>query len=102
MCDKEFEITESPKHTDARHTAVLGGHDIHITVADIYGTFPSCIHLAQSLIYSIWGWLFLNILTLTYSHINQVAKEMATEGLGGSIKLIAHHGNILASILQLL
>lgn len=75
MCDKEFEIAESPKHTDARHSAVLGGHDIHITVADIDCAFPIGIHLAQSLIYSIRGWLFLNILTLTYSHIYQSPKK---------------------------
>ena len=100
MCDKEFEIAESPKHTDARHSAVLGGHNIHITVADIDSAFPIGIHLTQSLIYSVRGWLFLNILTLTYSHIYLVAKELATEGLGGSIELIAYHGNILASVLQ--
>ena len=102
MCNKEFEIPESPKHTDARHSAIFGGHDIYITVADIDSAFPIGIHLTQSLIYSIRGRLFLNILTFTYSHIYQVAKEMATEGLGGSIELIAYHGNILASILQLL
>ena len=48
MCDKEFEIAESPKHTDARHSAVLGGHDIYITVADIDSAFPISIHLTQS------------------------------------------------------
>ena len=102
MLKQKLLVAEAPKHAHARHAAVLGCHDVHVAVANVDGTFLVNAQFAQGFNHRVGSRLLTNVLAFTNGHRHQVAKEMTTELAGGGIKLVAHHGNVLALSLQLL
>ena len=100
MGDEEIQITEAPEHTDARHSAVLRRHHVHIAVANVNRPVSIGVQLAQGFVHGIRSRFLPDILTLSYRHLYQVAEEMTAERLRCRIKLVAHHGNLLPPVLQ--
>ena len=79
MGDEEIQITETPEHTDARHSAVLRRHHVHIAVAYVNRPVSIGVQLAQGFVHGIRSRFLPDILTLSYRHLYQVAEEMTAE-----------------------
>ena len=95
MLRKEVLVTESPKHTDTRHSAIASRLHIHIAITYINSLTSAGMHQSQSLVYGIGSRLFLDAFLLSDGHVHQVAKVVLAESLGGFAKLIAHHATFL-------
>ena len=66
MGDEEIQITEAPEHTDARHSAVLRRHHVHIAVANVNRPVSVGVQLAQGFVHGIRSRFLPDILTLSY------------------------------------
>ena len=77
MLQQEVTVAESPQHTDTGHARIACCLNVNIAVSYIYRTFGRNTKLSHSLDNSIGSRFLAYILTLAYSHLNKIAKEVA-------------------------